>query len=54
LLIDGEIVATCLVHRRIEDRKLTPFTSYIDGEGGEGEEGTKEVVKGIKIVEPKI
>ena len=54
LLIGGEIVATCLVRRRIEDRKLAPFASDIDGEGGEGEEGAEEVVEGIEVVEPKM
>lgn len=54
LLIGGEIVATCLVRRRIEDRKLTPFTSNIDGEGGEGEERAEEVVERIEVVEPKM
>jgi hypothetical protein len=54
LLIGGEIVATCLVRRRIEDRKLAPFASDIDGEGGEGEESAEEVVERIEVVEPKM
>jgi hypothetical protein len=54
LLIGGEIVATCLVGRRIEDRKLVSFASDIGGEGGEGEDGAEEVVEGIEVVEPKM
>jgi hypothetical protein len=54
LLIGREIVAIYLVRRRIEDRKLTPFVSDIDREGGEGEEGAEEVVKGIEVVDPKM